>query len=513
MRLLLNCIRLFCVIMFPVGWFFSSGLLSDQYIYYLILNLIALGSSMTFLFVIGNNLMRDIQLWTIFLIYQLGYFVTFYILCFMKARYQDYADYLNATFPKQIELLNSGALIVSYFEIVTLVLVAFIISVIFLKLVSQSDSFKLRQPHLKGGSEVPIILSYRTLNRSLMITVVISVILLLIQGQLGLGITSGADRQVVHLPYRLNGIFMSLITGFLPLVYIGILWLADSIRSPFLANRTITAYLIFGIVSGLISTSKEPFMITVVALTVLWLTTGTFSKNRFRLIMALVPFMIIFNVFLSVNRMMRSLFEDLGMFEILMLIFNTGLSLDYDIFASEFSMSGLSVVLAPLMRIDGSGPLFDIINYAPSFDFDRVLSIVFGSSLTVDALFVTEVLGVAITDGVAFSPSLIGYFLFIFGNPWLVGIGVSLYTLLWNMVFRVVTGLRLKTKPILISLMIVVLARFTISGTLEAMFKSIAMVLFFGFILELIIRGLFKKTARQTNHLPPSRYFLTATPQ
>ena len=206
------------MIMFPVGWFFSSGLLSDQYIYYLILNLIALGSSMTFLFVIGNNLMRDIQLWTIFLIYQLGYFVTFYILCFMKARYQDYADYLNATFPKQIELLNSGALIVSYFEIVTLVLVAFIISVIFLKLVSQSDSFKLRQPHLKGGSEVPIILSYRTLNRSLMITVVISVILLLIQGQLGLGITSGADRQVVHLPYRLNGIFMSLITGFLPLV-------------------------------------------------------------------------------------------------------------------------------------------------------------------------------------------------------------------------------------------------------------------------------------------------------
>ena len=513
MGLLVNCIRLFFVLLFPFGWFFSSDLLSGQYAYYLLLNSVALGSSVAFLFVMRNILMKDIHLWVIFLIYQMGYFVTFYILCYMKTRYQDYASYLDSAFSNEMELLNSSALIVSYFETVTLVLVAFTTLVIALKLVSQCSSFTLRQPDTKGDSEIPIKLSHSTLKRLLLVTIVISAILLLIQSHLGLGITSGADRQVVQLPYRLAGIIMALITGFLPLVYIGILWLADRIRSPILASRGITAYLVFGVVSGLISTSKEPLMIVVVAMSVLWLVTGTFTKNRFRLIMALVPFIIVFNIFLAVNRMMRSLFEDLGMVEIFMLVLKTGLSADYEIYASRWSISGLSAVLAPLMRIDGSGPLLGIVNYAPSFDLDRVLSIVFESGLSVDALFVTEVLGEAIRDGVAFSPSLIGYFLFIFGNPWLVCIGVSLYTLVWHMIFRALTGLRLKATPILISLMIVALARFTISGTLEAMPQSIAMVLIFGLIAEFCLVRAFGRSSRQTSFPSSQRYSLSDSQQ
>ena len=236
----------------------------------------------------------------------------------------------------------------------------------------------------------------------------------------------------------------------------------------------------------------------------LFLVTNTFTQKRFWQMVCLIPYVALYNSFISINRILRSLYEELGIIEIFNLVIESAVSasFNFDIISNEFSISSLSIFLSPLMRIDGSIPLLQIINHSPLFDLHRFLSIIFGSELPVNSLFTIEVLGVELRDGVAFIPSLLGYFIFLFGNLGFMCICLAIYILIWHIIFRLIYSLRLRLKEVFVALMLINLARFSISGTLESMAQSIAITfvfcLFIEFLFGIILRNRSRKIIRQT---------------
>jgi hypothetical protein len=414
----------------------------------------------------------------------------------MKVHSHDYSVYLDASYPLETELLNSTELIISYYETVTVVLVAFSILVTVLMRGGRRAASAVRVPFVRGGG-VRLKVQRRTIKRLLVVTITISMLLMYVQVKLGLGLASGAERQLAQLPYRLAGIIMTANNGLLPLLFLITVWLADSIRSASLVRVATAAYLLFGVAAGLISTSKAVLISVVVSLAVLWLVTGSFTKRRGLLLAALVLFIVVFNAFLSVNRVLRSGYPDMGIFEISAMLAQQFLSSNSAIQVNDELVQQIGMYLGMFMRINGADSLLNIINFAPSFSFDRIRSLFFESPEAVYVLYTSDVLGRSPQPGVAFSPSLLGYFLFVFGNVALVCFGVIVYTLVWHMIFRAIMNALLMIEPVLIALLIITLGKFTSEGTLEAMPMAIAIIITFGVIGECFLRWRFGGTVRR----------------
>ena len=493
------------LILFPVGWFVSYDLLTDQHVYYVLLTLVALAATFVILSVLGRRIKREVHLWVIFILYLIGYFLKFYLLCYMKVHSQDYGGYLQGSYPLETELLNSTELIISYYETVTVVLVAFAILVTVLMRGGRRTASTVRAPFVGGGGEVRIKVQRRTIKRLLVVGITVSILLLYVQIKLGLGLVSAAERQTTQLPYHLAGIIMTVSNGLLPLLFLLTVWLADSIRAASLARLTITAYILFGVASGLLSTSKAALVSVMVSLVILWLLTGNFTQKRGRLLAALALFMVVFNVYLGINRTLRNIYPDMGVFDIAAMAISYLLTLHGGILTNAESLPLIANYAGPLLRINGADSLLNIINYAPSFSFDRIWFILFESPDTVASLFTTDVLGLPPQLGLGFSPSLLGYLLFVFGNVSLVCFGMIVYTLAWHMIFRTIMNARLIIEPILIALLIVTLGQFTSEGTLESMPQTIAIVVAFGVIGEFFLRRSFGRGIRQTIYPSSSR--------
>ena len=418
-------IRWLLLVIYPIGWYLSYDLLSSELEYYLLLTLVAVLSSALILMMLRGSIVQQIHLWIIFILYLIGYYVKFYILCYMKLHFNEYNEYLYAI---EMDLLNDTALIIKYYELVTIVLVSYAIIVAFLRKKRSNIALATNKPSHLLGPMHRLNVNGKSVIRLLVFTICLCIFLMYTQIQLGLGFVSGSERQMVQLPYRLAGLIMTIYNGIIPLLFLVAVWLSDTKRTVSLNRLAITLYLFFGIAAGLLSTSKASLLSVVISLGFLWLLTGTLTKKRLLLIGIMIPLIIQFNSFLTVNRILRS---DLGsgIFETMITAVNYFISQVIDLPGYEDAFQRTITYLGPVMRINGADSLLNILNYNPSFSFKRIGQLLFESTSAVNDLYSTDVLGYNIDRDVAFSPSLLGYFVFVFSNTGFVCLAMVVYTL------------------------------------------------------------------------------------
>jgi len=484
---------------FPVGWYVSQDLLADEKLYFTILTVIAFLSASLILKVLRGPVKREIHLWIIFILFVIGYYIKFYILCCFKLDINS--QYLDLMYPCESVLMNHADLLIKYYEMITIIFVVF--ALLIAALVAVADASKTRSKYYKFA-EPRSTIKKSTVKRLLGITIVSSLLLIYIQLTLGIGFVSAADRQGSPLPYRLAGIIVAIYNWFIPLLFLFSVWLADTIRSNYLTKLTIGTYLLFGIAAGLLSTSKSPLTIVVVTLLILWLVTDKLSRKRLLLLLLIVPFMGVFNGFLSINRIMRSSNPEFGIFEIMWRSGGSLFSTSTNLTEYDQPIQYATNYLALLLRINGADSLMNIINYAPGFSLQRIWHLLFESPDTIATLYAHEVLGISQLTGVAFSPSLLGYFEFVFGNVVLVCFGIIVFTLVWHLLFRALLRSKLLIEPIVFSMLIVIVGFYTSEGTLESMPQSIALIGAFAIFGELFARRLVKKSTFLNTYSQPS---------
>ena len=475
-------------IIFSAGWYFSLELLDAQKNYYTILTTIAFLAASLVLKILRGSIKQEIHFWLLFLIFIVGYYIKFYVLCYFKINIDS--DYLAMMYPLELDRLNRADLHIRYYEMVTTVFAVF--SLLIAALVLPVRVTKKKSEEYKFSiSNIEIKKSI--IKRLLAIAIVSSLTLFYLQLKLGIGLASAVDREVNPLPFRLAGIVMLTINGIIPLLLLISAWLADTIRSSNLIKLTIGTYLLFGVVAGSLSTSKASLISVVLTLLILWLVTDTFTKKRLLLLLLIVPFMGLFNTFLSINRTIRSSNPDVGPFEILLEIVAFLFSTDTVILGYDQPIEYVANYWGLLLRINGADSLMNIIEFSPEFSFLRAWDLLFISSDYIATLYAQDVLGKYYETGVAFSPSLLGSFYFIFGNIALVCCAMILYTLIWHLLFCALRRAKLLIEPIVFSLLIVALGLFTSEGTLEAMPQSIGIIIVFAIFGELLVRWVVKE--------------------
>jgi len=470
---------------FPIGWYFSYDILTFGTYYFAILTSIALLSASLVLFMLRGPVRRKLHFWVIFIIFIIGYYIKFFILCFYKIHNYRYADILDTLYPLENELLNNSVLLLDYYEMITIVFLIFALLITFL---TSANRFSKVQDTYCNTVVPSISINSTVVMQILVITIISVIVLMYIQVKLGLGYVSGYDRQTMELPYHLAGVIMTIYNGIIPLVFLVSVWLSDTINSKTLSRLTTGSYLLFGVAAGFLSTSKASLLSTVISIAVLWLVTDKLSKKRMLLLLSMVPFIVIFNGYIILNRTMRSAMPDIGIFDIALMAGQFLLFTDTAILSFGDSVQNTSQYLGFLMRINGADSLMNIINYAPTPSFDRTWFLLFESTRPVYSLFAEDVLGHNEIAGLAFSPSLLGYFTFVFGNLVFVCFGMVAYTLTWHIIFKVLLRAKLLVEPIVFAFLIVLVGHYTSEGTLESMPQSIALLILFAIIGENLVR-------------------------
>ena len=484
---------------FPVGWYISLDLLAAEKLYFTMLTVFAIISASLVLKVLRGPVKREIHLWIIFNLFVIGYYLKFYVLCNFKI--DTNSEYIDQVYPFESILLERADLLIKYYEVINIVFFVFAVLVAALSFIKKSSKINSIANELVVPS---LIIRKSTVKRVLGFSIVCFIILTYIQVALGLGFVSGAERQVTQLPYHIAGIIMAIYNGIIPLLFLISVWLSGFIRSNYLTKITVSAYLLFGVVAGLISTSKAPLITVVVTLFILWVVTEAITRKRLLMLLLMVPFMGFFNTFLSINRTARVSYPDLGIFEIMWRSGGSLFSTNANLTGYDQPIQHVANYVELILRINGANSLMNIVNYAPAHSLERAWHLMFVSPETIATLYAQDVFGINVDFGVAFSPSLLGYFYFIFGSVVLVCFGMILYTLIWHLLFRALLRSKLLIEPIVFSMLIVIVGLYTSEGTLESMPQSIALIVVFAIFGEFFTRRLVKNSTSMNAYSQPS---------
>jgi len=479
---------------FPLGWYFSYDLVSEHF-YYAQLTIASMLSCALVLGSFRGTIKHKIHLLAIFLIFISAYYVKFYLLCYMKLHSGQYGEYLDAYYNLESQLFSNNILILNYYELITIVMATLSIIII---LLIEYNYCGVRQSGIQDKLPLEISITPFFVKRLLLVTIFICIVLIYTQVQLGLGFVSGHERQMIKLPYHLAGIIMTFYNLMVPLLFLVIVWIADKIKNTRLSMTATGFYIIFGMVAGLLSTSKAWMLSTVISLLILWGITGTLSKKRFLLLASLIPFIMFFNTYLTVNRVLRGdlalvIHSAESIFEIMGIAYNEMFSPTTGVSFLDEPAAKTAQYLGLFMRVNGADSLLNIMNWNPLLSFERIWFLLFDSPDPVNIHYVLDVLGRPLEVGLAFSPSLLGYFMYLSGSAMFVSCGVIIYTVIWHIVFRSILNAQLLVEPIALALLLLSLAHYTSEGTLEAMPKSVAIIVIFIIIAECILRWLVRQ--------------------
>lgn len=472
----------------PIGWFQVHSLFVGEQEAFAVVTLLSTALVAMALRALGPLGKQTVHLWLLLALYMLGYYIKFYVMGYFKL--DEAEDYLSKVYPLESSHFDNSSLLMSYNWLVTEGLGALVAAFI---LLSRAEA--------RHGSVVPIVRATLPkvpaggIRALLSLAIVLTIILAYIQVMLGIGFVSGSERQVEALPYRLAGIIMTVYYGALPLAFLAALWLADASREWRLARVIVLAYLAFGLTTALLSTSKALLTSTVISMTVLWLVTGRLSRQRLALILAIVPFIALLNVFLSMNRVLRAVNPDLSIFDVMVTALGDIFSGQTAINADD-SSGGVMAFLAVVMRMNGADSLLNIVNFDPHLSFDQVAQVLWATPGGISVFYGQDVLGNMSEYDVAFSPSLMGFLRVALDEPWAVCLGLVLYAGLWHAVFRVAVRLGLMVEPLLLSMLIVLLGQYTSEGTLDSLPERIGLTMLFCLAAEWMLRELIRNTGR-----------------
>lgn len=472
----------------PIGWFHTHPLFVGEQEAFAVASVLSTALVAVALRTLGPLGKRTVHLWLLLALYMLGYYIKFYVMGYFKLDGAE--DYLSRVYPLESSHFESPSLLMNYNWLVTVGLGALVATFVV-----------LRYADARQGPAAPIVpvplprMAPEGIRALLTLAIVLTIILAYVQVTLSIGFVSGSERQAEPLPYRLAGIIMAVYYGALPLAFLATLWLADANREWRLARVTVLAYLAFGLTTALLSTSKALLTSTVISMTVLWLVTGRLSRQRLALMLAIVPFIAVLNVFLSMNRVLRAVNPDLSIFDVMSTAFGSLIS-GQSVLTADDSSGGVMAFLAVVMRMNGADSLLNILNFDPHLSFDQVAQILWGTPGGISVFYGQDVLGNMSEFDVAFSPSLMGFLRVVLDEPWAVCLGLALYAGAWHAVFRLAVRLGLLVEPLLLSVLIVLLGQYTSEGTLESLPERIGLTMLFCLAAESLLRGLIRNTGR-----------------
>lgn len=471
-----------------IGFLLVSDIFQSDYWYAFFLTLTTTLCWCTALFWWRPSASRYPHVYLFFGLYMLGYFLKFYALAYLVQHGDIYWEYLDVYYRLERRILEDYPTVTTYYEAATIGLVFATFGLGILKVLAGRNFTKPRPLSLHALPQATF--SDGLIRLALTFTVSLFVILLTIQAWLGLNLVSGDERQLVVLPYHLAGIILATYRYVLLVFFIALLWVTDGSNKK-VWRWTLAWIVIYGVASGIYTTSKAYFATVIIAVGMLWTITGKLTARRSVFLICLVAFMLPFNAFLGANRILRVLEGDVGIFELLSLafdvVFDKERSWQYvGVFHSDETRS-LAQILGPFMRMNGADGLLSVVDFRPPFSLSRVIYHLFQSDTAVNVEYATKVLGLPTEAGLAFSPSLMGYFYYVFADPVLAGMALLVFFLFWSAVFHALERSGLKLRHVMMAVLLMSLIHYLSEGTLESMLMNIAMILTIGLVTELCI--------------------------
>ena len=432
-----------------------------------------------------NHRGLTIHFWAMFVILLMGYYTKLGILALL---YGSAAPALVELAGEDVasSLGNTPVLIASY-EVTTVSFLGFGLAVLVITTLfsaRNTGSSKIGHPVAYGRSVRP-----HFVRRLLGLTILIYAVSVAVQLSYGIGL--GSLRQE-ELPFRLAGILVAIQRYVVPLAFLFVIWGSDRGRLVRTGKTAVMLYLLYGIIYGLITTSKAGLIFVVVSLAGLWLTAGTLSAGRRWLIVGGLLFSMVFSGYLSGIRLLRA-DPTMSVADTIVVPLMT---------ASFLVDSGVQQTDAPLLllaislRSVGIDALLNIVTYDPSFSLDRLTSVLTGET-SLDQIYGRDVLGLnpdSLT-GTAFAPSLFGALYILTCSIWATGLLVFLYTIVWHAVFRFVDRSSMVLRPALLAILLLSALLYTSEGTIETIPFTLGLISVVGMISEYVIRGMVGKAA------------------
>lgn len=490
MKKLFNNFQWITLLIFPVG-FLCSFKLFDNYFYYLILNVLNFFSGAVIIFSLKKFDIRYVYLWVIFFILIFAYFVKYYILVHLFLNINDFYEYLDIYYPIETEYFQKPEFILNYYQDITIYLFSFSCFINFfitkINKINQIENFTNNFLILK--------ISLLKLKIFLVLTIILWVVFLNIQLELKLGFVSGDEEISTKLPYHLAGIIMTVINLIIPLLFLVVLFFTSISGYKSLNMYTTILYIVYGIITGVVSTSKASVYSVIISLFIVWVLTKKFNKKKLLFMIISLPFLSLFNVLLSTYRVIRIYDPDLTISGITYKLYSAFKSNNFDELTNGGTQGALlstTQKIGIFMRLNGADSYLNILNFDPQFSINRIIDLLFFEPKAINVLYSEDVLGLPSTAGLAFSPSLLGFFKFLLGNSFVACIGLFIYVFFWHILFSFVRKLHFKVEPIIISMLVILLAHYTSEGTLESMPFAIISVLCLSFFIEQLFRFYFK---------------------
>lgn len=471
-----------------VGFWLVADIFQDDYWYAFFLTFSATLCWWIALFWWTPSASRYPHVHLFFGLYMLGYFVKFYILAYLVQNGETYWEYLDVYYRLERRVLEDYPSVTTYYETATLGLAFATFGLGALKVLDA----KFREPRQLSLSVLEAgRIPKRALSAALIFAVSLFLLLLGVQASLGLNLVSGDERQVVVLPYRLAGIILATYKYVLVLLFVGLLWATDGVDKK-LWRLTLASFVFYGIASGVYTTSKSYYVTVIIVVATLWMITNKLTLRRSVFLGCLVVLMFPFNAFLGVNRILRVLEADVGIVQLMTLaidvVFDTQRSWQYvGVFHSDQTKS-LAELLGPFMRMNGADGLLNMVDFRPTFSLDRVVYLLFQSDTAVNVEYATRVLGLPAEAGLAFSPSLMGYFYYVLGDAVLCGFALLAFFLFWSAIFYGLEKSSLRLRYVMIPVLLMSFIQYLSEGTLESMLMNIALILSIGIATEVCVR-------------------------
>lgn len=468
----------FVAALFASGWLFTFGKFQGDALHYLVLNVLSFAAAWRIAWVLRGRGHSHLHLWVVFWLYLLGYYAKYYLLCYMSTVSGGDAELLlEGSYPREAVFFEDRRMLLDYVGLATACLCTFALVVeVIMRRQGAVSALNLRArgdaPGI-GDGLFNAAGAVSRLNGLFMATLGLSALVFVLEWTYGVGINDGAEREAVVLPFRLAGVIVAVHNALLPLLYLMLIWLSGALGLGGLYRRIVSSYLLFGVIGGLLTTSKSAMTVVIASLYVLWFVTGNLKRKDVLWLLAAVPALTLFNTFLSLNRVLRGLNADQDVMDILSMVASQWLSSSGPEGSEGFRLLNY---LGLLLRINGVDSVLNMMDFHPAFSFERLLQIVVLPGPSVASLYATDVLGVLSDVGVAFSPSLLGYFYFIGAGVLASCIGLALFLILVEAVFKGLRRAGLLIEPILVAILSIQLALATSEGTLEVVPLRLAIV-------------------------------------
>ena len=447
-------------VLFPIGWLISVDSLEYSTTQFTVLTVVSFLAVVASVGALTGEVRRNLHVWAILVLLLLGYHGKLYALLYLRRHSPDRLPTVIP--PVTHDALLSESVVLSAYQIATAALVAVAGLLWLLRVAGALHPRRAwgapADDASADGASAKVADAY-SLPLVLAAGAFLSFVTLALQVTFSVGLLT-IDGPVV-LPYKLASVIQYSRIVMAPMLLLFAIWLADAKGRSKLAVVASTVFVLDAVGSSFATTSKAPIVLSIVSLAVLWTITGRFTRRRKAFFIAAVPVMVVLTGILTVSRALRA-HTDLGAWEVLpaaavVLLSGSGGLLD--------AMG--SMVLAFLMRITGMDALLPIVAHHPTFDPRWVQQVLFTAPEDLNMVYTREVLGYDGIAGIAFSASLLGFFVLLFAGAAAVMAGVGLFVAFWHLVFRRVGAMHIPLRAVLLTVLFQVLLQSTSEGSLQ----------------------------------------------